>query len=175
MTVNKYTPAFQQWWSHYPSYKRKGKGAAFKTWEKDKLDSKVGELIEILDAQYEHDAQFKKYTPMPATYLNQNRYDDYVPLPKRALPPVPDEVIPEEEDVYVKSINRVALPWLMMRGGLPDERMPGFKKLIKSLAVDAKELHDRQELTDEYAKAIRQELNEYANRNTEVADGAPAF
>ena len=160
-----YTPGFERWWQHYPKYKRKGKGAAFQSWKKHNLEDKAAELIEVVDAQSEHDDHFKKYTPMPSTYLNQARYDDDVPKPKRAMVPAHDDPeIPTEKDPYIRSINRVALPWFMKRGGLPDERMPAFIKLIRSLAVDAKELHEKGELTDEYTKVIRTELDDFAER-----------
>ena len=131
-----YTPGFERWWQAYPRYKRKGKGAAFKSWQKHNLEGRTAELVEVIEAQAERDDHFKKYTPMPSTYLNQARYDDDVPKPKRSTPHIPQAEAEGhyEKDPYVKSVNRVAIPWLMRRGGLPEEKLPGFKGLVRSLA-----------------------------------------
>ena len=124
-----------------------------------------GRRFQVVDAQTAHDDHFKKFTPMPATYLNQARYDDDVPKPKRAIAPADDPEIEMETDPYVRSINRVALPWLWRRGGLPPERIDALRGVIQSLAVDAKELHQRGELTDKYTKVICDELNDFASRD----------
>jgi hypothetical protein len=174
--MSNYTPGFEKWWTHYPKYKRKGKGAAFKSWQKHNLEDKAPDLIEVLDAQHAHDDHFKKYTPMPATYLNQARYDDDVPRPRRASAPMHNEPeVETEKDGYVRSVNRVAIPWLMRRGGIPPERVDAFRGLIRSLAADARDLHERGELTDEYAKTIREELDDFANRTPEVATDESPF
>ena len=167
--MSEYSVAFNQWWNHYPAYKRKGKGAAWKVWERDKLDGKVGELIENIDSQVENDEHFQKYTPLPATYLNQRRYDDYVPKPKPVVPTrqyVEDE---GETDPYVKAVKRVAMNWLWRRRGIPEDRVEVLRGLIHTLADDARELHGQDRLTDAYAQTIRDELDAMVKRGARNA------
>ncbi len=159
-----YTAGFERFWQAYPKYKRKGKGAAFKSWQKHNLEDKAADIVHALEAQCQHDDHFKKYTPLPTTYLNQGRYDDDIPQPARAYAPDPEPDRPFEQDKYVASVKRVAVPWLWRRGGIPEDKVGGFAKLVRSLAEDAKELHERGELTDRYAKVIRRELNDYMER-----------
>lgn len=75
-----YSEAFEAWWSIYP--KKVGKGDAWKSWKRDKLDKKSDQLIEKLEAQNAMQYSFTEYKfiPLPATYLNQSRYDDEVQL-----------------------------------------------------------------------------------------------
>lgn len=78
--TNGYSEAFEEWWSIYP--KKVGKGDAWKSWKRDKLDKKADQLIEKLEAQNAMQYSFTEYKfiPLPATYLNQSRYDDDVQL-----------------------------------------------------------------------------------------------
>lgn len=78
--TNGYSEAFEAWWSIYP--KKVGKGDAWKSWKRDKLDKKADQLIEKLEAQNAMQYSFTEYkfVPLPATYLNQSRYDDEVQL-----------------------------------------------------------------------------------------------
>ena len=163
--MSDYTAEFERWWSNYPNRRKRGKGDAFKSFQRDKLGQKVNELIAVLQNQIENDEHFKQYTPMPATYLNQKRYDDHVPKPKRYMPTPKEEEIPGETDPYVKSVKRVAVNWLMRRrGAIPDHKVQKTLELIHSLAQDARELHERGELTDAFAKTIREDLEEMVRR-----------
>lgn len=161
-----YSAAFNNWWSHYPAYKRKGKGAAFKSWQKHNCETQSDRLIEVLQAQVERDEHFQNYTPLPTTYLNQGRFDDYVPKPKRAPGATRVQVEQRtESDPYMVSVNRVAVVWLMRRlKPIPKERLDGFVRLLRSLADDARELHAKGELKDSYAQTIRDELSDYMAR-----------
>ncbi len=159
-SVSGYTAGFERFWTNYPKYKRKGKGAAFKSWVKHNLEDKAGAIVEVLQAQVEHDEHFGKFTPLPTTYLNQGRYDDDVPKPKRVMPQANMPVEgPREECKFVASIKRVAFVWLFRRRGLPDDQMEKFTQMVRALADDARELYDRGELTDAYAKHVRAELS----------------
>ena len=131
---NGYSPGFEQWWRRYPAIRRKGKGAAFKSWQKAKLEDRATELVEILQRQIDNDGQFQKYTPMPATYLNQARFDDYVPkpLPARRAVPLPDEKV--ETDPYMISVKRVAMNWLARRRSAIPENL--VEKSRRFLATD---------------------------------------
>lgn len=75
---SKYSPKFDQWWNLY--LKKTGKGAAWKAWKRDKLDERADELIEKLEMINGMDYGFRQreYIPLPATYLNESRYDDEI-------------------------------------------------------------------------------------------------
>lgn len=164
--MSDYTPGFERWWAAFPPMRRKGKGAAFKAWQRDKCEAKASDLLEVLQRQIDNDEQFRKYTPMPATYLNQRRYDDFIPAPQRATAPGRvDPERPHEQDPYVASVKRVAANWLMRRRqALPEHKVDKALQLIHTLAGDARELHQRGELTDRYAQTIRDELDAMAAR-----------
>ena len=71
---------FDAFWNLYP--KKQGKGACKKIWKKMKVS---GELLNIVLAAVEKQKQSKQWTkengqfiPMPATWLNQERWDDEI-------------------------------------------------------------------------------------------------
>lgn len=74
--------AFEEWWAVYPH--KAGKGAARKAW--DKVAGRrvsVAKLIEAA-ARYRDDPnRDPAFTCYPATWLNQERWDDQ-PLPPRS-------------------------------------------------------------------------------------------
>jgi hypothetical protein len=75
---NDFSVLFLEFWSLYP--RKEGKGAAYKSWLKISSPSETLQLIlEALEWQKVSD-QWKKdngqYIPMPATYLNQQRWLD---------------------------------------------------------------------------------------------------
>lgn len=74
----KYPSGFSLFWSKYP--KRVGKGAAYEKWQKLKLE-KIAELIVLgLDRQLQYlEREGGKFTPLPATWLNQRRWEDEPP------------------------------------------------------------------------------------------------
>ena len=73
-----YSEQFERWWAIYP--RKTAKGAAWNRWKRDKLDSKVDQLIEKLEQQNALQYAFTEtqYIPNASTYLNQKRYDDEV-------------------------------------------------------------------------------------------------
>ena len=78
--VDKYNEGFDAFWNLYP--KKQGKGACKKIWKKIKVS---GELLNIVLAAVEKQKQSKQWTkengqfiPMPATWLNQERWDDEI-------------------------------------------------------------------------------------------------
>jgi len=71
---------FEQFWSQYP--KRVGKGAARASWNKQHLDSKAVKILDALGKQGAFiNREGGKFTPNPATWLNQNRWEDEPPQP----------------------------------------------------------------------------------------------
>lgn len=70
--------SFDRFWRAYP--KRKAKGAAEKSWKALKPDAELVELIlEAIEAQRQSDGWTKQngeFIPMPATWLNQRRWED---------------------------------------------------------------------------------------------------
>jgi len=170
--LTNYTPGFERWWECYPSYRKKGKGGAFKIWKRDGLEKKKDELIAKLQEQVDFDEQFQgKYVPMPTTYLNQNRYDDPVQKPTRikAKAPAPVEDIPREECAVQARVNSVARNWLWRRGGIPDYLVPHLQQLVRVLASDVREElrtatdAEKEAMSTEVPKRIRENLNALAN------------
>ena len=70
--------SFEKFWTLYP--KRTGKGAAEKAWSKIKAPSETLALITTALSWQVKSEQWTKdggqYIPMPATYLNQRRWED---------------------------------------------------------------------------------------------------
>ena len=72
--------AFDRFWAIYP--KRIGKGCARKAWQAGRCETRADFIIESVGKQLDYfHAQGMKYTPNPATWLNQKRWDDEPPLP----------------------------------------------------------------------------------------------
>lgn len=69
---------FDAFWKCYP--KRIGKGAAWKSWDKIKPDDETfRSIIDAVDKQRRSDQWTRddgQYIPMPATWLNQERWND---------------------------------------------------------------------------------------------------
>lgn len=73
--LGEYTTAFEDWWHVYPV--KKAKKEAFKAWQKADCESKPAiNLIELLHKQLKAGMWADQYTPHPATYLNQERWND---------------------------------------------------------------------------------------------------
>ena len=76
-----YTPGFRSFWSVYP--KRVGKGEAFKAWSKAKCEVISEVVVKAVREQLAYlDREGGKFTPLPATWLNQGRWGDSPELPK---------------------------------------------------------------------------------------------
>lgn len=74
ISKEEYSLEFEKFWSIYPE--KKGKGKAYQIWQKIKIDR--DQIIKVLVAQVEA-KQFKEdYTPHPATWLNQKRWEDEI-------------------------------------------------------------------------------------------------
>jgi len=84
---NTYTPEFLQFWTAYP--RREGKGAAFRAWSKIKAPSETLQLILSALSWQSKSEQWTKeqgqFIPMPATYLNQQRWLDEPVKPQTKL------------------------------------------------------------------------------------------
>jgi hypothetical protein len=79
-------PGFIAWWKAYPN--KSGKPTALKSWLRDDPDPEV--LLRALAWQVKSEkwtADGGRYIPMPATYLNQRRYEDEPIAPMRHLSP----------------------------------------------------------------------------------------
>lgn len=68
---------FDQFWAAWPSHKRKtSKKRCRERWRKDKLDEKIDHILQVLKAHKKEWAEKNgKFTPMPYTWLYQERYD----------------------------------------------------------------------------------------------------
>jgi DNA replication protein DnaD len=94
-----YSQEFERWWQEYP--KKVGKGAAWRAW-KSRNGSRpdTDQLIEIV-RQHRQSAQWQKeggqFIPNPATWLNQERWEDELSTEQQESgPPKPREVSDEE-------------------------------------------------------------------------------
>lgn len=79
-SITKSFPAFESFWKAYP--KHIGKGEAYKAWKQGNCEAKAEFILTAVGAQTAYfQAQGPKYTPNPATWLNQKRWDDEPPMP----------------------------------------------------------------------------------------------
>jgi hypothetical protein len=69
---------FDEWYRNYP--RKVAKGAARKAWEKtEKIRPPLEKMLKVLELQKKTEqwrSEGGKYIPHPATYLNQERWDD---------------------------------------------------------------------------------------------------
>lgn len=110
-----YSEQFERWWAIYP--RKTAKGAAWNRWKREKLDSKVDQLIEKLEQQNALQYAFTEtqYIPNASTYLNQKRYDDEVE-DRSKKPSAPKSV---EQDFSKKDYGDFKYPKWMLEGGKP--------------------------------------------------------
>ena len=74
-----YSPAFLLFWTSYP--KRVGKGEALRSWKRQGLESKATTILEGLERNRAYMLRDDgKFIPNPATFLNQNRWEDDPPI-----------------------------------------------------------------------------------------------
>ena len=89
-----YSRAFDLFWQAYPTGSRgkSGKGAAWKSWARQKLDRQLSEIIAAI-AKWKKCDQWTKdqgaYIPNPATWLNQKRWEDELPRAEASDQPIP--------------------------------------------------------------------------------------
>jgi len=80
MGESEYSPEFLSFWSAYP--KKTGKGEAYRSWNKLKPSKELSERIVASVLAHAKSKDWTKddgkYTPLPATFLNQKRYDDEI-------------------------------------------------------------------------------------------------
>ncbi len=74
--------AFSGFWERYPKQRRKGRGAAEKSWHKLCGDKELYDsIVWALECQCDQPSWTKdngQYVPLPATWLNQKRWEDEV-------------------------------------------------------------------------------------------------
>lgn len=80
---------FDEFWRHYP--KKQGKGVALKAWNKIKLTGELyAKILSSVDDNVKHNKQWQRdngrYIPYPATWLNQTRWLDEIPIPLNEPP-----------------------------------------------------------------------------------------
>ena len=73
-----YSPSFLEFWDAYPN--KKGKGAAWKAWQRQGLNGHADAIVASVHAHIVHDEAWQKgFVCHPATYLNQQRWLDEFP------------------------------------------------------------------------------------------------
>jgi len=74
---------FDEFWQTYPKERRTGKGAVVKAWMKIGVDAllsaRMVQALEKLKLTEQWNRDGGKYIPMPATWLNQRRWEDDIP------------------------------------------------------------------------------------------------
>jgi hypothetical protein len=88
--------SFAPFWEVYP--KKKAKRPAFKAWEKLKPDNdliqKILKAIEVQKTQEDWIEQKGKYIPLPATWLNNRRWEDEISIEiKKEIDPWKQEIL----------------------------------------------------------------------------------
>ncbi len=76
-----YSADFEAFWTAYPRRKRKSKGTAWKAWTKIKPRPDLQSMLTALASQSASEdwrSENGKFIPLPATWLNGNRWDDEV-------------------------------------------------------------------------------------------------
>ena len=102
-----YTPGFESFWSFYP--KRVGKGEAFKAWTKSNCEVITEVVVQAVREQNGYlIREGGKFIPLPATWLNQKRWQDEPPKPS----PFSDKTAGNAE-----ALRRAAI---RLKGGDPD-------------------------------------------------------
>jgi len=106
---------FEDWWKVYP--KKVGKKLSKKIWDRDKL--KADELIAKLEIQVKTCARYqnRQYIPDPATYLNQERWDDEIEVQRIEvkLPRNNDDLIAFAESHGIKTQRGESYPEFRQR------------------------------------------------------------
>jgi hypothetical protein len=78
------TPGFATFWKLYP--KRVGKGAASRAWKKHQCEKQATKIVLAVESQLAYlTRENGRFTPNPATWLNERRWDDEPPHPTSAL------------------------------------------------------------------------------------------
>lgn len=167
--MTEYTDNFERFWQAYPKRngRKVGKRPANNQWIKLTADERRAAFADV--EKRNRQQGWGKYIRDAQRYLRDHGWEDEWSPPQQELlarPPEPE--LPRETDPYVASVKRIAARWLIRRGlrgrSLPDERVPVLCNLVRSLADDARAMHQRGELTDAYAQTIRDELDEFAAR-----------
>jgi len=74
----KYSDKFLEFWSAYPKARREGKGNAWKAWQARVKEGEEDIVIAAIKRQCAtiYKNRDPKYVPLPATWLNQKRWED---------------------------------------------------------------------------------------------------
>ncbi len=70
---------FDAFWSAYPTTRKVNKKGCLAIWERAKLDTRANDILAHVHAMKRSDQWRKGFSPLPATYLNQERWNDGVP------------------------------------------------------------------------------------------------
>lgn len=72
----KYTEEFERFWRAYPSYRKQGKGSAYKSWNRAIKDADPEDIIAACIAYAASPTGRSKWVRLPTTWLNQNCWED---------------------------------------------------------------------------------------------------
>jgi len=74
---NIYSEQFLKFWSAYPSKRRGGKPDSWKSWKKKKLDSRIDEILKVLENHINSEQWRSGIIPLASTWLNQERWEQW--------------------------------------------------------------------------------------------------
>lgn len=101
-TAGNYTEDFLVFWEEYP--RKTGKGEAFRSWLKiSPTKEERAEISSALKWQKQssqwNDSGYGKFIPLPATYLNQRRWEDEPDATGNLSISTPDKYLDDENDM----------------------------------------------------------------------------
>lgn len=94
---------FDQFWQAYPPGTRKvAKKQCLAKWIKHGLSSKASHIIAHVHHMKTEDCWLRGFVPMPSTYLQQERWSEWVPVPLAVRPKV-DPALQKIKDDAIKA------------------------------------------------------------------------
>lgn len=79
-------PAFEAFWLEYPTRRKTGKGKCRDIWKRkgcDRFAAKIMETLKKAKASIDWTKEGGEFTPMPATWLNREGWDDEFAAPQQ--------------------------------------------------------------------------------------------
>lgn len=161
---------FEDFWEVYP--RKEAKKPARDKWVSKRLDKYADLIIEDVRKRQRFHFQWRDgFVPLPATYLNQERWEDEISEDKpgsgkkkktRPLEPWMEKhqayvrstyKAPPKIDKWTRRCNLVLLRYIVKRGGLPEDELQERVILKNRVAEDFRMLEAEGEEVSHFEKA----------------------